>query len=154
MPHFSIPYNAFDLRNSFEELDFNYVPYDYDSGIVYNKDYLIKIQLDHRYKRVRLLCERFEIPREADFPFKFWIHTVEILKNGIIFIYTCRVQHMVSQRLYLYDWEKFPERLNFCKIGIRDAAGRLLFVSGQAIEDRKLCVVHMQDKSREYVSLF
>lgn len=133
-------------------MDFKYVPYDYDCGIVYNKEYLLKIQLDHRNKKVNLLNEKHKIPRDALFPFRFWIHTVEILKNGIIFVYTCRMNSIISQRLYLYDWMNFPERLTFCKIGIRDAAERLLFVSAQVIEGRKLCVAHMQDKRRNFVS--
>lgn len=132
-------------------LDFHFVPYDIDFGMIYNAHKLAKVQLDHRTKKLRLSSEMHSIPPEKDFPFKFDIHTIEILAKDIIFIYTCRAHHIISQRLYLYDWNNFPTRLNMCKIGIRDASSNLMFVSGQVVEDRKLCIVHMQDKSREYV---
>lgn len=77
---FSTAYNAFDLRDHFQQMKFHYVPYDYSNGIVYDQDKVMKIRLDHRAKKVRVMTEPFEIPREPDFPFKFVIHTVEILK--------------------------------------------------------------------------
>lgn len=147
-------YNASTLNGYFEDMDFHYVAYDQDFGIIYNMHKIVKVQLDHRLKKIHLVSEVHGIPPEADFPFKFDIHTVEILAKGIVFIYTCRMHHNISQRLYLYDWNNFPTRLNMCKIGIRDASSKLMFVSGQVTEGRKICIVHMQDKSREFVSFY
>jgi hypothetical protein len=132
-------------------MDFHFVAYDHDFGIIYNINRIAKVQLDHQAKKLRLISEVHTIPRETDYPFKFDIHTVEILAKDIVFIYTCRMNNIISQRLYLYDWNNFPKRLNMCKIGIRDASNELMFVSGQVLDGRRLCMVHMQDKSREFV---
>ncbi|KAI6170799.1 hypothetical protein M3Y97_01113100 [Aphelenchoides bicaudatus] len=142
-------YNAMELASHFAFFDFKFTPYDHDQGLVYDEERIVKVELDHEEKKLNVISE-FILPQDPESGLVFHIHTVLILQNDTVFIYTTRQNNHISQRLYLQKWDDLEERLNMCKIGIRDASDSLLFVSGQFVEDKKLCIVQMQDKHRQY----
>jgi hypothetical protein len=53
----------------------------------------------------------------------------------------------------LHFRSNLTEQFKMCKIGIRDGLDPVQFVSGQFVDKNRLCIVHMQDKNRPYVSL-
>jgi hypothetical protein len=97
-------YNASELKHQFYSFFFHYVPYDINYGLVYNDDKVVKICFDHEARRLHIVGEPFVLTRVNEFRMVFEIHTVEIMPNDIVFIYTCRDNTNVSQRLYLQHW--------------------------------------------------
>lgn len=149
---FSTIYNASELKGLFYSFFFHFVPYDLDYGLIYDDDKVVKVKFDHEAKKLRTVGDPFVLSRENEYRVVFEIHTVEIMKNDVVFIYTCRDNTNVAQRLYLQKWSNLTEKIKMCKIGIRDGLDLVQFVSGQFLNQHQLCIIHMQDKNRQFVS--